>query len=92
MWFTGSPRFAAIESNVTYSCLTKPYHKPNTYMSRFLPGNYSGSVSNPAFLTLPGATLEIRIASEVLSYRKVISRWNSSFLRRLLWSPYEQPK
>ena len=58
MWFTGGPRFAAIEADVNYTCLAEPYHKPNDYMRRFLPGNYSGSVSNPAFLTLPGAMLE----------------------------------
>ena len=59
MWFSNKnyPVFSAVEPNVNPlpACLDKT--RPEKYMSQFLPGNYSESIKNPGYLTLPGEIL-----------------------------------
>ena len=55
MTFQGTkPMFTALEPDVNPlpACLAKS--RPNDYMSKFLPGNYSESLWSPAIFTLAG--------------------------------------
>lgn len=49
-----TPQFTALEPDVNPlpACLAKS--RPNAYMSKFLPGNYSGGLWSPAIFTLAG--------------------------------------
>lgn len=81
MWFSNKnyPVFSAVEPNVNPlpACLDKT--RPEKYMSQFLPGNYSESIKNPGYLTLPG-----EILFKINNY-KTIALWNVNNYKTIAW-------